>query len=159
MGAAPFLFAVQWFLREMYFKALLISIITWQKYFFSIINCWIRALILMVQTWLMNLCNVRLISPNIYGRRNKEAKAIIVVNWLNVLRATEKVFPKDCVSKQVQTWTAVIRNVHLGTTAENKIVKRTTNRFSKISNSSKIFQNWSMKRGAIVCLAKLALLY
>lgn len=144
----------------MYFKAPLINIITWEIFFFSIINCCIRALILMVWTWLVNLCNVRLVRPNIYGRLNNEAKAIVAVNWPNILRATEEFFcTKDGVSKQVQTWTAVLRNVHLGTTAENKKVKRTTNRFSKPWRNSKIFQNCSIKRGAIVCLAKLAQLY
>lgn len=70
----------------------------------------------------MNLYNVRLIRPNVYGRKNKEAKAIMAVNWLNILRVTDKVvFPNDSDSKQLQTWTAFTRNIYLGTITENRV--------------------------------------
>lgn len=110
------------------------------KIFFSVINCWIRALILIVWTWLMNLCNVRLIRSN-YGRQNKEDKAVIAVKWLNILRTTEKFFcPKDGVSKQVQAWTAVLRIVHLGTNAENKKLKKQQIGFQKYGATLKCFK-------------------
>lgn len=61
--------------------------------------------------------------------------------------------PKDGVSKPVQTWTAVLRNAPLGTTAENRKVKELQTGFQKCGATLKYFKTAPWKG---VCLAKMA---